>query len=100
MATEPQRVEAEEAAAEPFNADDRESVNKARKRAASRHREQLEVVALIMGAMCGRAWMYDKLLACSITASPYSRNAYDTAFNCGAQNIGLLLLADVQAASP
>lgn len=101
MTTEPQKVEAEEAAAEPYDTSDKAAVNKQRKRAAARRRQQLEMIATVMGSPGGRAWMYDVLLLCNATSTPYSQSSpYDTAFQCGQQNVGLKLLADMQAAAP
>lgn len=100
MTTEAQIAEAEESTREDYDTSDKAAVNKQRKRAAARHRGQLEEIARVMSAPGGRAWMYDILLACHVTASPYSpSSSHDTAFQCGEQNVGLRILADVQKAA-
>src|ERR1700719_1100745 len=98
MADQIQKLEAERLAEEPFNADDRESVNKRRKSAARREKAHLTVVRNIMLNEAGRAWMYDKLEACKIFGNPIrivdggGVDPLGTLFNIGEQNIGKLLL--------
>ena len=99
------RVEAERLAEEPYNADDKEAVNKARKAAGRREKAHLQVVRNIMLTEPGRAWMYDKLEACKIFGNPMTMGAmgvdtHATFFGLGEQNVGKLLLQDVQAAAP
>lgn len=101
MVDRPSTIEAEDALVVAYDTSDREAVNTARKKDARWRRERLEVVAGLMDLKQGRAWMYALLDVCHIYQSPfYQGDPHNTSFRCGEHNIGLRLLADVQAAAP
>lgn len=84
-----------------YNADDRSSVNNARKRAARKETERMEVVRGIMSVREGRAWMYDYLSRCGTFTSPFIPGQREqTDFNCGKQHVGHLIQEDIMKASP
>lgn len=74
---------------------------KAQERAAREAQvEQDEVVCTILRTPAGRKWLHDKLQMCSVGGTPWVHDPYATAFNCGQQNVGFQLLADIMSASP
>jgi hypothetical protein len=85
---------------ESYDAGDKKAVNNARKRAARKESERLNVVYGIMSVKEGRTWMYEYLAQCGTFTSPFSQNHNQTDFNCGKQHIGHLLLADIMKAAP
>lgn len=98
MTTEAQIAEAEEESREDYDTSDKAAVNKQRKRAAARHRGQLEVLAHVMSSPGGRSWMFDTLLMCNIFGEPFEPGAQDvTNYRLGMANVGRKLLADIQA---
>jgi hypothetical protein len=85
---------------ESYDTSQPEQVNKARKKEARTRAYRLEFVKAAMSHPEGRAWFYDLLVRCKVIATPFRENPYETAFNCGQQNIGLQILSDIQAAAP
>lgn len=73
---------------------------KARKAILQRRLEDEGVIASIMRTTSGRRWFHDKLEACCVGATAWNPDPYATAFNCGQQNVGLRLLAELMAAVP
>lgn len=58
--------------------------------------QSLNVVKNIMQTMEGRAWMFGKLELCGVNATPYvPGRPDDTAFNCGMQELGHQLQAEI-----
>lgn len=101
MTDRPAIIEAEDALAVPYDTSDPVQVNNARKKSARHRRTDLNVVAGLMDLKEGRAWIYTKLTSCHIFQSPFFQgDPHNTSFRCGEHNIGLQLLADVQAAAP
>lgn len=90
----------EEQISESYNADDKEQVNKARKRAKREELLRKEVVRGIMSIQEGRAWLYDYLSNCGTFTSPFHPNENQTNFNCGMQHIGHLIQEDIMRAAP
>ncbi len=84
-------------AVDEYNAGDRKSIRKAQKAAAVLDTQRLEAVANILRTIPGRAWMHDLLDACHVFATGFSPDPYIHAYSAGERNIGLRLLADVQA---
>ena len=83
-----------------YNADDPEQVKKAKKRAEQEEALKNDVIKNIMSTPAGRAWVYELLNRCHIYHTPFVQGHPDvTAFNCGEQNFGNQLLADVQIAA-
>lgn len=62
--------------------------------------EQDEVVCTILRTPAGRKWLHDKLVMCNTFCTPYAVDSDATIFNCGQQNVGFQLLADIMSASP
>lgn len=84
-----------------YNASDPEQIRKAKDQAEFDEALKFDVIKNVMSAIPGRKWIYDWLNRCHIYHTPYvSGRPDDTAFNLGEHNIGLMLLADVQASSP
>src|ERR1700722_2381878 len=101
MADRSALIEAEDSLATPYDTSSPEQVNTARKKDARKRRGLLAVVAGLMDLREGRAWMYAMLDACHIYQTPfYQGDPHNTSFRCGEHNVGLRLLADVQAAAP
>lgn len=98
MADKAAEVAAEEQAEQTFDSADPEQVNKARKRSGRKRRDRLEFVKAAMQHPQGRAWFHDLLVACHVFHTPFLVGQGDaTAFRCGEQNVGLRVLADIQA---
>lgn len=85
---------------ESYDTSNPQEVNKQRKKSARTRADRLEFVKAAMGLEQGRAWFYDLLNFCKVVATPYTNDPYDTAFRCGMQNIGLMVLSDIQQAAP
>ena len=85
-----------------YNADDREQVNKARKKAARAKIQREEVIRGIMSVKEGRAWVHHIIIEfCDAFGNPHVAGVPDaTAFNCGMANAGKKIWAEVQEASP
>lgn len=62
--------------------------------------QRAEVLRQLMSTTAGRRWLHDLLAVCGVGRTPYTTDPYDTAFNCGQQNIGLRLLAESMSAAP
>lgn len=89
-----------EQAEEAYDTSDKESVNKARKKYARKRADRLKYVQASMQFPEGRAWFYDYLVFAKVFQTAFSEDPYKTAFNLGQQNIGLMLLDDIQTAAP
>ena len=93
--------EAEELAATAFDASDATAVSNARKKAGRKKVNRLRVIEAVMEQPEGRKWMYGVLSMCHIYSTPFVQgDPYASAFQMGEQNIGNMLLSDVQAAAP
>ncbi len=101
MVDNPLRAESEYMAAAAYDASDPDAVHDARKREAAELRERLDYLATIMSTPAGRKWIYQLLAECRIFESPVVvGDPYFTYHNIGGQNIGKLLLQDLNDASP
>lgn len=101
MADAPYEHEAARLAEEPFDASDPAAVNRARKKAARLERERLQFIQEIMDKRHGRRWVHELLVKAKVFSTPFLHGSTDgTAFNCGAQNLGLQILADITLAAP
>lgn len=85
---------------EPFDASDSRAVKTARKDARNRALARRETIRGFMSTDKGRAWFYELLSGCSVFGSPWRPEAQVTSFNCGEQNVGLKVLAQIQDAAP
>ncbi len=84
-----------------YDANDEKQVKKARKQAEFDKALELDVIKNVMASAPGRRWIYSWLERCHIYGNTFILGAPDgTAFNCGEENIGKQLLADVQTAAP
>lgn len=84
-----------------YNSEDPKQIAAAKKSAEKAIALRLNVIKNIMQTIPGRAWIYTLLERCHIYHTPFLAGQPDvTAFQCGEQNIGNQLLADVQAAAP
>lgn len=94
----PQMPQQEEPA---YNASNPEHVAKARKKSAKKKKIEGEVIIALMGEEKGRKWLYELLRFCKVNATPFMHGSSDgTAFQCGMQKVGLMVLADVVKYSP
>lgn len=94
-------TQAEEEQEQPYDTSNPEEVNKARKKSARTRSDRLQFVQAAMSVDQGRAWFYDLLNRCHVFRNPFiSDSSHGTAFRCGEQNIGLMILADIQDAAP
>lgn len=92
--------EATENQEDTYDTSDRESVNKARKKASRTRADRLHFVQAAMTTEQGRAWFYDLMVRCKTFSTPFSDDPYVTANKCGMQNIGYTILDDIQTAAP
>lgn len=91
--------EAVESEDNDYDTSDKEAVNKVRKKSARTRATRLEFVAAAMTTEQGRAWFYDLLVRCRVVSTPYVENSDKTIFNLGQQNVGLMVLDDIQTAA-
>lgn len=92
--------QAEDEQEQSYDTSDKEQVNQARKKAARTRKDRLEFVKAAMQHEQGRAWFFDLLLRCHVVRNPFMNDPYATAFRCGEQNVGLMVLSDIQAIAP
>jgi len=79
-----------------YDAGNRKDVRKLEKAAKHAEHARVEYTRHIMSEAMGRNWMHSLLARCNVFHTPFVRGAMDiTAFNCGTQNVGLQLFADV-----
>ena len=98
MSQEPYKDQFEE---ENYNADDPEQVNKARKKAKRAEIQRQEVIRGIMSVKEGRAWIYHILEFSSMFGNPIaSGDPYATYCNIGMANLGKMIWAEVEEATP
>lgn len=84
----------------PVDTSNPEEVNKARKKYARTRADRLEFVKAAMDLKEGRAWLYDLIVRCHVFRNPFvTGDEQATAFKCGEQNIGLMILDDIQTAA-
>ena len=84
-----------------YNPNDEKQVAKARKQAEFDAALRLDVIKGVMQSVAGRQWIYSWLQRCHIYGNTFILGSPDgTAFNCGEENIGKQLLADVQQSCP
>lgn len=82
---------------QPFDAGDRGHVKKRKRRSQILEDERLAFVAAAMGTPQGRAYFWGLLGSCHVFASSWSPDPSATAFREGERNIGLAVLANIQA---
>lgn len=93
----PATIEAENNLEKPFDASDPEAVNVSRKKAGRKRRERLEFVEGMMTLHQGRKWLWELMEKCFVHGNPLVQgDTHATYFNLGQQNIGKLVLQDVQ----
>jgi len=86
---------------EPFNAADPTEVEKQTKKAARFRNARAQVLTNLMSTVEGRAWVYDLLAFCDVFGNPFIQGSVDgTAFNLGQQNVGKMILDEINAAAP
>lgn len=93
----PATAEAENNLTVPYDAGDSEQVNKQRKKVGRNRRARLLFVEAIMEQPEGRKYMFDLLEKCSIFGNPLIQgDTHATYFRLGEQNIGKMVLQDIQ----
>lgn len=94
----PATVEAEQNLEVEYDASDPAAVNKARQKSSRTRRARLEFVEGMLTLPQGRAWLFNLMDKCFIFGNAVVQNdTHATYFNLGQQNIGKLVLQDVQA---
>ena len=84
-----------------YNADDKEQVNKARKKAARAKIQRDEVIRGIMSVKEGRAWIYHILEASFMFGNPIVRgDSHETYCNIGMANLGKMIWMEIEEAAP
>jgi hypothetical protein len=84
-----------------YDAGNRKDIRRAEKLAKQAERNRVDYTKRIMSEVLGREWMHTLLIKCSIFSTPFVRGASDiTSFNCGSQNVGLQIFADVVTHCP
>ena len=97
MANIPATAEAEDILEQSYDAGDEVQVANARKKGGRNRRKRLEMVEAIMQQPEGRKWFYDLMERCFIFGNAVVQgDCYGTYFNLGQQNVGKMILADLQ----
>lgn len=85
----------------PFNAGDPEEVARQAAKAARFKIAKSQVLSELMGTVAGRAWVYDLLVFCNVFGNPFVQGSADgTAFGLGQQNVGKMILDEINTAAP
>lgn len=101
MVDYPLQAEAEFLTEEPYNAGNKEHVNKRRAKEGRQLRQKLDYMKTIMSTSQGREWIYNLLEICKVFNSPIVMgDTHFTYHNIGEQNIGKKLLQDINQAAP
>lgn len=103
MADYPMIEEAEIIAAQSYDANDPEQVNKAKKTAGRKKRVHLDYVSYLLASPAGREWYYRLLLACDTYRTCFVAddvNGRLSAFREGKNFVGLQLIADARKCNP
>ena len=82
------------------NAADREQVEDAEKSEQRRRERELADIYSILQTPGGRRFVWRYLGLCNVFKTSFNHSGSITAFNEGSRNIGLMLLDDVNEASP
>ena len=84
-----------------YDASNPQHVNIARIKSGRKQTERLRVMRALMENKECRSWLYDMLSFCNVGSSPFIQGSSDgTAFKLGQQNVGLMILADINASAP
>src|SRR5580698_3980148 len=79
----------------------RKTLRRTEKAAAIAESNRIAFTKTIMSTPFGREWMHGLLADCNVFHTPFAAGKPDiTAFNCGAQNVGLRRFADVVTHTP
>lgn len=82
------------------NASDVRQVRAAGKKAKLRDRILIDQLNYVTASPLGRKWLWDKLQACRVFLPTFDANPYQSAYNEGFRNAGLMLLADLNLLDP
>jgi len=97
LANVPAIAEAEDVLEQGYDASDEEQVAKARKKGGRNRRARLEMVEAILQQEQGRKYYFDLLEKCYVFGNPLViGDTHATYFQLGMQNIGKLVLQDIQ----
>lgn len=77
---------------------EKETVKKRERKALRLRRDRLNGLRHAMSTREGRAFMWWLLGQCGTHRTPFDRQSLQMAFNCGSQNIGYLLEAEISEA--
>lgn len=93
----PATAEAEDNLEKPYDASDEAAVAAARKKGGRNRRARLEFIQAMMDLPEGRKWLWEIMQKCFVFGNPVVQSdSHATYFNLGQQNIGKLILQDVQ----
>jgi len=86
-------------ASEAFNAADPESVGRKKRKAERNENSRIAAFRAVMATREGRQYVWWLLEQCGIFRTSFTGNS-TTFFNEGQRNVGLVLIADINAACP
>lgn len=84
----------------PYDGGDPAQVKTKRQRAKRIEEQRLAALRGFMSIPEGRRWIWWLLGECHVFASSFRADPHQTAFNEGARNVGLTILAEVMRVSP
>lgn len=84
----------------PFDAGDPKQVKERVREARMKERDRDDFLRNVLASKEGREWFYDTLAESGVFANAFATDPHVTAFNCGQQNMGRYLLAEVMRAAP
>jgi hypothetical protein len=87
-------------AAKSFDASDEQAVSRRELDAKRREKALRDALFNFLSNRTGRDWMFQVLTDCHIFSTSFRANPHEMAFAEGERNIGLKLLAKVNAADP
>jgi len=83
------------------DASNRKTIRRLEKAAAISDSNRIAFTKTIMSTPFGREWMCNLLTRCNVFHTPFAAGRADvTSFQCGAQNVGLAIFADVVTHTP
>lgn len=84
----------------PYDSNDPEQIEAARKKSIQIEAENTEVMRRIMNERTGRQWMFGFLQKCHIHGSSFHENPHFHAFLSGEENVGKRMLAEIMRCTP
>lgn len=82
-----------------YDSSDPKAIAKAQKESKTRAERLDEALRWIMSSREGRLWVYSQLERAPVLGPSFDRDPYQTAFNCGEQNVTRQLVAELHKCS-